>query len=59
MNPKAVTIDATTVLLRNLGPEMIHAFAIDVLNRIRHEPLRTQLDLALLERLPAAAEEPA
>ena len=38
---------------------LIHAFAIDVLNRIRHEPLRTQLDLALLERLPAAAEEPA
>ena len=47
---------------RGIGREharrmLIHAFATDVLDRLGHAPLRTQLDRALLERLPAAAAE--
>ena len=33
---------------------LIHAFAGDVLNRIRIEPLRTSLEEHLLSELPAA-----
>tara|TARA_B100000315_G_scaffold227450_1_gene235354 strand:- start:5830 stop:7182 length:1353 start_codon:yes stop_codon:yes gene_type:complete len=47
---------------RGLGLEharrmLIDAFATDVLDRLGYAPLRTQLDRALLERLPAAADE--
>ena len=35
---------------------LIHAFATDVLQRITRDPIKTKLDRALLDRLPAADE---
>ena len=36
---------------------LIHAFASDILHRIKVAPIRAQLDHVLLEQLPVATED--